>query len=125
VTPNKVQAANNLRSIIAGDPRRINRRRRLIWTRRLGFAKVLLRRSLRRWAGLIMFAKLVSPRYWLPIIVMMHCAGCNLLLDDTPARDESFREAAGYDRAPAEKGTLVPWGVSSRSREVERDLGVK
>jgi hypothetical protein len=38
-------------------------------------------------------------------------------------RDETFREAAGYDRTG--KSTSLPWGVSSRSRDVERDLGVK
>lgn len=72
-----------------------------------------------------MFVKFASLNRWLPVVVVTACAGCNLLLDDTPARDDTFRNAAGYDRSPPENGDSLPWGVSSRSRDVERDLGVK
>jgi hypothetical protein len=72
-----------------------------------------------------MLAKFESFRRWLPIVVVTACGGCNLLLDETPARDESFRQASGYDRELPETQKSLPWGVSSRSRDVERDLGVK
>lgn len=72
-----------------------------------------------------MFATLVSARRWLPAVVVAACAGCNLLLEETPARDESFRQAAGYDRPRLNDHPSQPWGVSGRSREVERDLGVQ
>jgi hypothetical protein len=52
------------------------------------------------------------------------CAGCQGLKPPPEPNDETFRAAAGVDR-PKEQDTTLPWGYSSRSREIERDLGVR
>ena len=53
------------------------------------------------------------------------CMGCNSLTTPTVSpTDETFRNAAGVDR-PKEQSTTLPWGITSRSREIERDLGVR
>lgn len=52
------------------------------------------------------------------------CAGCVPMSAIDKPRDESFTEAAGFDRKDEEKKSN-PWGVSSRSRDIERDLGVR
>jgi hypothetical protein len=68
--------------------------------------------------------KLRTPPHLSWVVVVAVCAGCNSVAPDKPAPDETFRDAAGIDR-PKDQSTLLPWGFSSRSREIERDLGVR
>jgi hypothetical protein len=51
-------------------------------------------------------------------------AGCVPMSAVDKPRDESFTKAAGFDRKD-EDNKSTPWGVSSRSRDIERDLGVR
>lgn len=56
--------------------------------------------------------------------MLMACVGgCTSMSAVDDPRDETFREAANYDRSGKSKS--LPWGVSNRSRDIERDLGVK
>ncbi len=51
------------------------------------------------------------------------CGGCASVEDPKATRDESFTEATGYQRK--NESTTLPFSVSDRGRDIEKDLGVR
>lgn len=62
--------------------------------------------------------------FWSTALVGL-CCGCAAVPQDkdAAARDESFTEAAQYQRKP-EKAAL-PFAVSDKARQIEQDFGVR
>jgi hypothetical protein len=65
-----------------------------------------------------------GSRRWfgLTAALVVACCGC-ASVPEAEQRDESFTEASQYERKP-DKPSL-PFAVSERGREIEKDFGVR
>ncbi len=63
------------------------------------------------------------PTLFVALFAASVCVGCASVEDPKATRDESFTEATGYQRK--NESTTLPFSVSDRGRDIEKDLGVR
>jgi hypothetical protein len=71
---------------------------------------------------------LFAPRFRCPAfavaLLVATCVGCSTDALKKPSGEESFSDAARFER-PTQRGLSAPFAVTSRARQIEDDLGVR